>query len=78
MDQLIIPLQQNNTILNFEVRDYPHHENDACKFEVYTDGELVVSFEPDKYGHLHICKNPGKVNNEVLYELAQEIEKYHW
>ncbi|WP_207535496.1 hypothetical protein [Desertivirga arenae] len=63
--------------MNFEVVDYVHHEHEHCKFEVFKEEKLVASFEPDQYGFLHICKNPGELDRELLQELAEKIERYN-
>jgi hypothetical protein len=78
MDQFIVPVRKQDHVLNFEVRDYPHDEEHTCKFEVYLEDRFVASFEPDNRGHLHICKNPGNIEEETLYSISGEIEKYHW
>ena len=78
MDQFIVPIQKDNAVLKFEVRDYPHDEEHTCKFEVYLQNEFIASFEPDPRGHLHICKNPGNIEKETLHLISDEIEKYHW
>lgn len=76
--QFIVPIQKENTVLNFEVRDYPHNDDHSCKFEVFLENDFVASFEPDSHGHLHICKNPGGIAKEMLYKISDKIEKYHW
>jgi hypothetical protein len=76
--QFIVPIQKNSTILNFEVRDYPHKEEYNCKFELFLENNFVASFEPDHHGYLHICQNPGQIEKETLYKISGEIEKYNW
>ncbi|MBS1502443.1 MAG: hypothetical protein JST32_10305 [Bacteroidetes bacterium] len=62
----------------FEVLDYVHHIDDRCKFEVYSRGELVASLQPDRQGHLQLCKNSGRLDDELLHLVADEIETYDW
>jgi hypothetical protein len=57
---------------HFEVGEYLHHEKDKCKYKVY-----VASFTPDAHDFLHICQNPGNVNEEILHLLADQIEAHH-
>lgn len=76
--QFIIPIQEDSKVLNFEVRDYPHHEEHNCKFEVFLKNNFVASFEPDHHGFLHICQNPGHIATDTLYKISHEIEKYNW
>ncbi|HXI00085.1 MAG TPA: hypothetical protein VNI52_07430 [Sphingobacteriaceae bacterium] len=78
MDQFIVPIKKENLTVNFEIRDYPHDDDHTCKFEVYLEDQFVASFEPDRHGHLHICKNPGKIERETLHTISDEIEKHHW
>jgi len=78
MDQLIVPIQKDNRVLNFEIRDYPHDEEHNCKFEIFLGNSFVASFEPNRDGHLHICQNPGNIEKETLHAISGEIEKYHW
>jgi hypothetical protein len=37
----------------------------------------VASFEPDAQDFLHICQNPGSIDEEVLHLLAEKIEGHH-
>lgn len=74
MDRYKISIPQDNETLNFEVADYAHHVEDHCKFEVFQDGEFIASFEPDKHKLLHLCKNTGLINEEVLYLIADKLE----
>ena len=63
---------------NFEVADYPRHDSEHCKFEVFQNDRLVAGFDPDTQQILHICHTPGKLDEELLYLLADEIESYTW
>jgi len=73
-----ITVTKDDQVFNFEVADYPHHQHDHCKFEVFQGDSLVAGFEPDAQQILHICNNTGKLDEEVLYLLADEIERYAW
>ncbi|MEO6523257.1 MAG: hypothetical protein ABIN91_16365 [Mucilaginibacter sp.] len=74
MDNIKISIEKDKQILTFEVTDYVHHESEHCKFEAFRDGEFVVGFEPDNQRYLHVCKNPGILDEEVLYLIADKIE----
>jgi hypothetical protein len=32
---------------------------------------------PDDYNYLHICQNPGQLDEELLHLLADQIEAHH-
>ncbi|RCH56347.1 hypothetical protein DJ568_00355 [Mucilaginibacter hurinus] len=78
MDSFTLAVRTNEEEHIFEVADYLHHDGERCKFKIYQAGELVASFEPDANGHLHVCKNPGGINNQVLHLLADKIEAHHF
>ncbi len=60
----------------FEVKDYAHHEEGHCKFEVYELGKLVLSLEPE--GHfLRTCQNPGVLNDDTIHAIMENIEALH-
>ena len=77
MEKFEISVTQNNEHHHFEVRDYMHHDGDKCKYEVYQEGEFVVSFEPGHHKILHICKNPGIINDDLLHLIAEQLERYN-
>ena len=77
MEKFTISISKDQEIHHFEVIDYPHHEGERCKFEVFQNGKYVAGFEPDAHEYLRICKNTGNLDNEVLYLLADQIEAYH-
>ena len=77
MEKFEISITSNNQNYHLEVRDYMHHKDDECKFEVFKDGTFVGSFEPDGHRGLHICKNPGLIDDEVLHLVAAQLESYN-
>ncbi|WP_207426593.1 hypothetical protein [Pedobacter sp. SYSU D00535] len=77
MDKLLIPINRDDEVFEFEVVDYVHDETHRCKFEVTLGNELVASFEPDRHGHLHLCNNFGKIDKQILHLLAEKIEAYN-
>lgn len=78
MEIISLEINKEDKLLQFEVRDYAHDDDSRCKFEIYQNERLIASFEPDKRGFLHICKNPGKVEEEVLHLIAEKLETYHF
>ena len=74
MEKIKINIEKNHELLQFEVAEYLHHEGDRCKFDVFKDGQFVVGLEPDAHEYLRICKNPGVLNEEVIYLIADKIE----
>lgn len=62
---------------HFEIRDYMHHDETHCKYEVFKQGLFIGSFEPDHHKILHICQNPGVVSEEVLNLICEQLEGYH-
>ena len=76
MDKFTMEIEREGKRFEFAIADLMHH-SEKCKFEVYSSGEFVASFEPDGQGFLHLCKNTGKVDREFLYLIADKIEIYN-
>ena len=77
MENYPITVITDNETYYFEVGEYLHHDNESCKYKVFIDGEFVASFEQDDHQFLHICQNPGKIDKELLHQLADQIEMHH-
>ncbi|WP_214071743.1 hypothetical protein [Mucilaginibacter sp. dw_454] len=77
MEKFEISVVVDHENQHFEVRDYMHHEDDKCKYEVFKDGQFIGSFEPDHHKILHVCQNPGVVSENVLNLIAEQLEGYH-
>jgi len=77
MENYTITIRKDKQVHHFEVGEYPHHEEDKCKYKVFENGGYVASFESDSHDFLHICQNPGEVDEELLHLLADKIEKHH-
>ena len=73
MERFEISVTKNNELLHFEIANYMHH-NDRCKFEVFKEGKFIAAFEPDHYGYLHVCKNPGELDEDTLHLIADRLE----
>lgn len=77
MELFEISVSYKNAPHHFEVRDYMHHNGADCKFEVFSKGVFVASFEPGPHKHLHVCKNGGVEKEELLNLIAEQIEGYN-
>lgn len=77
MEKFEISVTQNGQHHHFEIRDYMHHKEDQCKYEVYHDGQFIASFEPGSHRILNICKNPGIVQEDLLHLIAEQLESYN-
>jgi hypothetical protein len=77
MENYPITISKDKAVHHFEVGEYPHHDEEHCKYKIFENGVYVASFEPDAHDFLHICQNPGGVDEEVLHLLADKIEAHH-
>ena len=77
MENYPVTISLDKEIHHFEIGEYLHHNGETCKVKVFQEGRLVASFEPDKNNFLHICQNPGKLQEELLHLLADQIEAHH-
>jgi hypothetical protein len=77
MENYMITISKDKEVHHFKVGEYAHHEEDKCKYRVYENDTYVASFESDMQDFLHICQNPGNVDEEVLHLLADQIEAHH-
>ncbi|WP_419700963.1 hypothetical protein [Mucilaginibacter sp. NFX135] len=77
MENYPITISTNKKVHHFEVGEYVHYHDEKCKFRVFENGVYVASFEPDDHQFLHICQNPGRVDEHVLHLLADQIEAHH-
>ncbi|MEN0055943.1 MAG: hypothetical protein AAGC65_19845 [Mucilaginibacter sp.] len=74
MELFKIAINKDDETFEFEVADFIHHEGERCKFEVYKSGQMVAGFEPGNHQFLHVCKNPGNIDEDVLHLIADKIE----
>jgi hypothetical protein len=77
MENYAITISKDKQVHHFEVGEYAHYDEDKCKFRVFENGAYVASFTPDDHDFLYICQNPGNIEEEVLYLLADKIEAHH-
>lgn len=52
-------------------------QTDKCEYEVYFDRHLMAVFEPDEHEYIHICRNPGGLDEEVIVQIADRIEAHY-
>ncbi|PRY53310.1 hypothetical protein B0I27_104320 [Arcticibacter pallidicorallinus] len=74
MENFSIKVDYAEKIHEFEVGEYPHYDDERCKYRVYKDGTYVASFEPDRQNYLHVCQNAAGLDEELLDLLADYIE----
>ena len=77
MENYPITISKDKEIHYFEVGEYLHHNDESCKYRVFENGKFVAGFEPDLHNYLHICQNPGSIDEEILHLLADQIEAHH-
>ncbi|MEJ7559780.1 MAG: hypothetical protein WKF66_15830 [Pedobacter sp.] len=77
MDNYPITLTLDEQIHSFEIGEYLHNDGQSCKVKVFQEGKFVASFQPDDHSYLHICQNPGNLEESLLHLLADEIEAHH-
>lgn len=74
MEKFAIAIEHDNEILNFEVVD---QEKDQREFEVFQDGKLMCTFEPNEEEYIKISRNQAGLDEEVIYMIADKIEQHH-
>ncbi|MFD2147430.1 hypothetical protein [Mucilaginibacter antarcticus] len=77
MEKFEISVAVNDHNEHFEIRDYMHHDDEKCKYEIFKDGQFIGSLEPDNHKSLHICKDPGLVPANTLHLIAEQLEGYN-
>lgn len=77
MEKFEISVKTSSGARHFEIKDYMHHDGELCKYEAFENGEFVASFEPDAHKHLHVCKNGNVLSDDLLDQIATELERYH-
>jgi hypothetical protein len=38
---------------------------------------LMAVFEPDENEYIHICRNPGGLDEEIIVQIADRIEAHY-
>jgi hypothetical protein len=74
MEKFEISVSVTDELLNFQV---VNNETESCEYEVYAGDQLVAVFEPDEDEYIHICQNPGGLDEEVIVGIADRIEAHY-
>jgi hypothetical protein len=77
MEKYSIKYDGDDNTYEFLVGQFPFKDGETCKYSVFYEGKMVASFEPDGNNILNICKNTGGFDEELLGQLADEIEDRH-
>lgn len=78
MDKFFISVPLGNESVDYEVVDYAYDDSNRCTFEIFREGVFIASFKPDPNGFLHLCQNPGKLDEATLDTLAARLESYNF
>ena len=73
MEEFSISVWQEQKAFDYRIID---KHTDRCEFEVYLDNVLMAVFEPDENEYIHICRNPGGLDEEVIVQIADRIEAH--
>jgi hypothetical protein len=65
MEEFKIQITQEFDQMEYRILD---KETDQCEFEVYLGSVLITVFEPDENEYIHICRNPGGLDEEVIVQ----------
>jgi hypothetical protein len=74
MEKFKISVASTGELFNFQV---VNNGGDKCEYEVFAGDELVAVFEPDENEYIHICRNPGGLDEEVIVQIADRIEAHY-
>jgi hypothetical protein len=74
MEKFNISVPGTGELFNFQV---VNNGADKCEYEVFDGSKLVAVFEPDENEYIHICQNPGGLDEEVIVRIADRIEAYY-
>jgi hypothetical protein len=74
MEKFEISIAGTGGLFNFQV---VNNGAAKCEYEVFEDSKLVAVFEPDENEYIHICRNPGGLDEEIIVGIADRIEAYY-
>ena len=74
MEKFSITVAGTDGMLDFQVIN---NGADKCEYEVFAHEKLVAVFEPNEDEYIHICRNPGGLDEEVIVQIADRIEAHH-
>jgi predicted HicB family RNase H-like nuclease len=73
MEEFSITIWQEQQAFDYRIIN---KQTDLCEFEVYLEEVLMAVFEPDEEEYIHICRNPGGLDEEVIVQIADGIEAH--
>jgi hypothetical protein len=76
MEKFKFEIISSGQAYQFEAAEYPHHEDEKCRFEVFKEGVFVAGYEPDKNEVVRLCKNPGVLPSTLLHTIAEYLQEY--
>jgi len=74
MEKFNISVSRTGEVFHFQV---VNKGTDKCEYEVYVKDELVAVFEPNENEYIHICRNPGGLDEEIIVQIADRIEAHY-
>ena len=74
MEKFNISVQGTDEVFDFQV---VNTGTEKCEYEVYSVNNLVAVFEPDEDEYIHICRNPGGLDEEIIVRIADRIEAHY-
>ncbi len=74
MEKFDISVAGTDELFNFQV---VNSGADKCEYEVFAGNDLVAVFEPDENEYIHICRNPGGLDEEIIVRIAGRIEAHY-
>ena len=74
MEKFEISVAGTDELFNFQV---VNNGADKCAYEVFAGDQLVAVFEPNEDEYIHICRNPGGLDEEVIVQIADRIEAHY-
>lgn len=73
MEKFNISVSGTDEVFYFQV---VNKGSDRCEYEVYSGEVLVAVSELDEHEYIHICRNPGGLDEEIIYHIAGQIEHH--
>jgi len=74
MEKFEISVAGAEELFNFQV---VNNGADKCEYEVFAGDQLVAVFEPNEDEYIHICRNPGGLDEEIIVGIADRIEAHY-
>ena len=74
MEMFKINVSRTGELFNFQV---VNNGANKCEYEVFAGNQLVAVFEPDENEYIHICRNPGGLDEEVIVQIADRIGAHY-